>query len=89
VLLSHARGVDVHQDEDEFEGGLLHATYADINGDGHFDIVLSGIVILRGENSDREVAKKECKRVFLWNKTSGMFQETKKGSINPQLCSDK
>ena len=88
-LIFRARGVDVHQDEDEFENGNLQATYPDLNHDGHFDIVLEGTVILYPENSNRDVERKECKRVFLWNRTFGKFQEDKKAAINRKLCADK
>jgi hypothetical protein len=87
-LVFRARGVDQHQDEDEFEDGIIQASYQDINHDGHFDIVLNATVILYPENPNRR-QKKPCTRVFLWNRSFGKFQEDKEAAINRQLCADK
>lgn len=87
-LVFRARGVDQHQDEDEFEGGILHASYPDINHDGHFDVVLNGTVILYPEDPNR-LEKKPCRRLFLWNRKFGKFEEDKKTAINRQSCADK
>jgi hypothetical protein len=88
-LLFSARGVDWHDDGSYYENGILKATYPDINGDGHFDIVLDGTVLFTDEKSDAITSKKECKRIFIWDSSSSRFIETTNGEINKNLCADK
>ncbi len=84
-LLFSARGVDWHDDGSYYENGILKATYPDIDGDGHFDIVLDGTVLFTDEKSDNVTAKKECKRIFFWDSSYNRFVETSHGEINQSL----
>lgn len=88
-LLFRARGVDWYDDGSYYENGILKIAYPDINGDGHFDIVLDGAVLFTDEKSDNVTAKKECKRIFIWDSSSNRFVETANGEINQTLCADK
>ena len=83
-----ARGVDWHDDGAYFDGGILKATYPHMGGDAHFDVVLDGTVILTDEKSDKEIGRKECKRIFIWDAVALKLQETKAGEINRELCSE-
>jgi tetratricopeptide (TPR) repeat protein len=88
LLVFDARGVDQHDDGSMFEGGLLRASYPDINQDGHFDVVLEGTVVSGGDSPDRSLVKQQCRRVFLWNPKTALFQESAGGAINPKLCGE-
>jgi hypothetical protein len=88
-LLFEARGVDEHDDGFMYDGGILNATYYDLNGDGHFDIELQGMVIATqlAEN-EKSTWPRKCKRVFLWDSNRKSFVETERGENYPELCSE-
>lgn len=87
-LMFEGRGVDKHDDGSVYEGGILHASYPDINRDGHFDIVLDGVVVSSRENPSGGIMKNPCRRIFLWSDNPRRFQETANGAVNPRLCAD-
>jgi hypothetical protein len=88
TLVFEARGFDEHEDGATFDGGLLRASYPDVNKDLHFDIVLEGTVVFSYDSliAQHGGARKYCKRIFLWNEDSKMFAEIYDGAINLKLC---
>ena len=77
VLLLRTRAVDAHWGDGEtFQDGRLMAEYPDLNGDGIADLLLNGEVEERpGRLGEVVVAKHACQKGFLWNSTSGKFEE--------------
>jgi len=83
VLLLKTRAVDAHVggDGETFQGERLMAEYSDLNGDGFADLLLSGEVQEQSDVGDVIVAKHACQKGFLWNISTGKFEEDRSRRI--------
>ena len=83
-LLLKTRAVDSHDDGAVIRGGALSAEYRDLDGDGHTDVRLSGVIERTGDDSDDGAgagggmpppATEEVEKVFVWDKAAGRYVE--------------
>lgn len=83
VLLLKTRAVDSHWGDGEtFQDGRLMSEYPDLNGDGFSDLLLNGEVEERTELLENVVAaKRHSQKGFLWNASTGKFEEDRSRRI--------
>ena len=57
----------------DFYGGHMTPNYKDVNGDGHTDIVLTGVQFVRNRERTGIVAEYDCEYVYLYSEAEDEF----------------
>ena len=85
-LLLETSAVDCHDNGWLIRGGVLKRQYADLNGDGHTDVVFSGIIDKTDEVQNEELVVR-ChvrQKVFHWDATRRRFVEDESRRLGPK-----
>ena len=70
-----ATAVDAHWgDGSVFRGGKLRTVYQDVNGDGHVDVVLVGMLDEMVRDTDEILASHAISREFVWKSETRVFE---------------